>query len=220
MIYLYSGTPGSGKSLHLAERLYHWTKQGRGIVTNFDFGFDKIKHRKSCPYLIVDNLQLNPDLLIQYSLEYFSRYDFREGQIKLVIDECQLLFNAREWNKKGRSDWLSFFTQHRKYGYDVYLVAQFDLMIDKQIRSLIEYEVIHRKVANFGRWGTFFNLLGGGKLFIAVTRWYPLKERTESEFFRAKAKYFNLYNTLKTFDGKEEVNGKKIIDRQTIALSD
>lgn len=93
-----------------------------------------------------------------------------------------------------------FFTQHRKYGYDVYLVAQFDRMIDRQIRSLIEYEVIHRKVKNFGKFGFLYNLVAGGSLFVAVKMWYPLKERVGSEFFKGHQRYFELYNTLDTFN--------------------
>ena len=73
-----------------------------------------------------------------------------EDQILLVIDESQLIFNARDWQKAGREKWLSFFSQHRKYGYHIILVAQFDRMIDRQIRSLIEYEYVHRKVGNYG----------------------------------------------------------------------
>ena len=33
------------------------------------------------------------------------------------------------------------------------LIAQFDRMLDRQIRSVIEYEHIHRKVKNIGVWG-------------------------------------------------------------------
>lgn len=219
MIYLYSGTPGSGKSLHIAERLYHWKRQGRGIVVNFDFDFDSCGGHRVSHTLVLDNMEMSPSLLKRFSMEYFARYPFREGQLKLVIDECQLLFNAREWNKKGRSEWLSFFTQHRKFGYDIYLIAQFDLMIDKQIRALIEYEVIHRKVANFGKWGMFFNILGGGRLFLAVTRWYPLRERTDREFFRAKKKYFLLYNTLKTFEESEVSLNEKSTSRKGLLRS-
>lgn len=91
-------------------------------------------------------------------------------------------------------------------------------MIDKQIRALIEYEVIHRKVANFGKWGMFFNIIGGGRLFLAVTRWYPLKERTDREFFRARKKYYMLYNTLKTFEQEEitDVSKKDRCSRSTV----
>ena len=117
-----------------------------------------------------------------------------------MLDECQLLFNAREWDAKGRKEWLSFFTQHRKYGYDVILVAQFDRMIDRQIRSLIEYEQVHRKVSNFGVWGKLFSLFSLGKLFVAVKVWYPMKERVGAEFFKANKRYYSLYDTYKHFE--------------------
>ena len=104
----------------------------------------------------------------------------REGEILLVIDEAQLLFNSREWVKSDRAEWCSFFTQHRKLGYEVVLVAQFDRMLDRQIRSLIEYEWIHRKVSNFGNKGKIMSLFCGGRLFVAVKVWYPLKEKALS----------------------------------------
>lgn len=131
--------------------------------------------------------------------QVLNNHEFREGRLRVYIDECQLIFNAREWNITGRKEWLSFFTQHRKYGYDIYLIAQFDRMIDRQIRSLIEYEVIHRKASNFGTMGTLFSLFTGGNLFVAVTMWYPMKEKIESQFFKANRKYYSLYDTYNTF---------------------
>lgn len=200
MIYLYSGTPGSGKSLNMARHIYWWVKSGQLAITNFPINKDCIPSKKYPLQYYVPNDNLNPDLLIQVSKIYFRDHKFKEGGIRLYIDECQLLFNAREWNTKGRKEWLSFFTQHRKYGYDVILIAQFDRMVDRQIRSLIEYEVIHRKVKNFGKWGSIFNLLAGGNLFVAVEIWYPMKEKIGSDFFKGSKKYFELYNTYSTFD--------------------
>ena len=75
----------------------------------------------------------------------------REGEIRLFIDECAVYFNARNWNDSKRKDWIKFFhSQHRKLGYDVYLVTQFDSMVDKQVRALVEYEFKHRKLNNVG----------------------------------------------------------------------
>lgn len=202
MISLYSGTPGSGKSLHAAERIFWGLRRGRPVICNFPVATEKIsKKHDSLPFFEVSNDGLSPEWLIEFSRIYFlsSGKPVKEGSITLIIDECQLLFNAREWQKTGRSEWLSFFTQHRKYGYDIILVAQFDRMIDRQIRSLIEYEYVHRKVSNFGAGGFFLNLFAGGKLFVAVKIWYPLNEKIGSEFFRARKKYYGLYNTFNTF---------------------
>lgn len=198
MIYLYSGTPGSGKSLHTARVIYYTLKRGFPVVANFNINLDKIKRIKG-DFCFVENENLTPDFLIDYSRLYWNGRSIKEGTLLLVIDECQLMFNAREWNVKGRSDWLSFFTQHRKYGYDIILIAQFDRMIDRQIRSLIEYEQIHRKVSNFGAKGKILSLCFGGNLFVSVKVWYPMKEKVGSEFFKAVKKYYSLYDTYNMF---------------------
>ena len=199
MIYLYSGTPGSGKSLHTARVIYYHLAMGKPVICNFDINKDKVKNSHLFVYL--DNSDLDPSYLINYYIEYCSKkHKVKEGEILLVIDECQLLFNARDWSKQGRSDWNSFFTQHRKYKYDIILVAQFDRMIDRQIRSLIEYEQVHRKVSNFGWRGKLLSLmLGATNLFCSVKVWYPMKEKVSSELFRANKKYYSLYNTYNTF---------------------
>ena len=202
MIYLYSGTPGSGKSLHQAKDIYHWIRRGRCCICNFDIDVTKIPKAKG-QFIYLDNEYLRPETLIKFSKVYFKDHPFHEGRLRLYIDECQLLFNAREWQSFGRKEWLSFFTQHRKYGYDIFLIAQFDRMVDRQIRSLIEYEIIHRKASNFGTMGTLFSMFAGGNLFVAVTMWYPLKEKIESSFFRANKKYYQLYDTYNTFDSEK-----------------
>lgn len=203
MIYLYSGTPGSGKSLHQAKDIYHWLRRGRCCICNFDIDVSKIPKCKG-QFIYLDNEYLTPETLIKFSKVYFHDHKFGEGRLRVYIDECQLLFNAREWNISGRKEWLSFFTQHRKYGYDIFLVAQFDRMVDRQIRSLIEYEIIHRKASNFGTFGVLFSMFSGGNLFVAITMWYPLKEKIESTFFKANKKYYSLYDTYNTFDSEQK----------------
>lgn len=201
MITLYSGTPGAGKSLHLASRLYHWMQyRPAPIIGNFSCDFSSISKPKGS-FLYIDNAFLTPERLITFSRNY-SEYMGRrvkEGEILLVIDECQIMFNAREWGQKNRAAWCSFFTQHRKLGYEVILVAQFDRMLDRQIRSLIEYEWVHRKVSNFGAAGKFLSLFAGGKLFVAVKVWYPMKEKVGSEFFVARKKFYSIYDTYALF---------------------
>lgn len=198
MISLYSGTPGSGKSLHVAERIYVKIAAGRPVIANFHIETRYIKHCRGS-FWEVSNDQLTPQLLMDYSDEYFARHRFREDRILLVIDEAQLLFNAREWAAAGRKEWTAFFTQHRKYGYEIILVAQFDRMLDRQLRSLLEYEYIHRKVSNFGFWGKILALWSLGKLFVAVKMWYPLHERVGAEWFVCKKKYYRLYDSYKRF---------------------
>ncbi|MEG1709606.1 MAG: zonular occludens toxin domain-containing protein, partial [Anaerovoracaceae bacterium] len=157
MIYLYTGTPGSGKSLHCAEVLYRSLMRGTNVIANFDinltvFGKKSLKQqRKMGAFLYLDNSDITPKYLFDYSVSFHRRNTnghIVEGQTLVVIDECQILFNSRDWQAKDRMKWATFFTQHRKYGFDIILITQFDRLIDRQIRCLVEYEVIHRNVRN------------------------------------------------------------------------
>lgn len=205
MINLFSGTPGSGKSLHVAEKIYYALRAGRPVIANFEVNLDFVwrgsagRRRKDDAFRYIPNDELGPELLQDYADAWFKDHRFREDHILLIIDEAQLLFNSREWDAAGRAAWLRFFSQHRKWGYEVILVAQFDRMLDRQIRSLIEYEYIHRKVSNFGVWGKVFSVFFLGKLFVAVKMWYPLRERIGAEWFVCKPRFFRLYDSYKRF---------------------
>lgn len=210
MIELYSGTPGSGKSLHTAKEIRTRLRMHKRIIIgNFYVNMNVVRHRKGT-YLYVPNDRLLPERLLQFSrrLSHHLGRRLKEGELLLIIDEAQLLFNSREWQQVSRNGWLSFFSQHRHYGYDIILAAQFDRMLDRQIRSLIEYEIIHRKVSRFGYIGFFVGLLTGNNLYIAVKRWYPIKERVDSDLFVGHRKLFELYDSYNHFDTPKSVKEK------------
>lgn len=138
--------------------------------------------------------------------EQFHERDYRgkiiENQTLLVLDECQEFFNPRSWNASDRLEWCSFFRQHRKLGYDVYLISQDDKVIDKQIRSILQYEYEHRCVNNYKLGGKLLGIMAGGKLFVCVKRMYGVKakdSRISSEFFTGQRKYYEYYDSYKTF---------------------
>ena len=203
MIELYSGTPGSGKSLHVADLIYRWVHLFKSpVICNFGFNFKACKERGYGSGLIVDNSMITPDFLIDFSEQYKDIRKWNtvpEETILLVIDEAQILFNAREWQKSNRAGWISFFTQHRKLGYRIVVIAQFDRMLDRQLRSVIEYEYIHRKVKNIGRGGFLFNMIAGGNLHIAVKYYKPLNEKVSSEWFKGNKFLYSLYNSYTRF---------------------
>lgn len=202
MIVLYSGTPGSGKSLDTARTIYNWSSRGAPIICNFSINEAHIKVRKEKNILYMPNEQLNPDRLVEYARNHFEGKRVKEDSILLIIDEAQLLFNAREWSAKGRARWNWFFTMHRHFGFFIILVAQFDRMLDRQVRCLIEYEYIHRKVKNMGIKGLFLScvMLSPANLYVKVKVWYPMKEKLSSEFFAGKRKYFDMYDTFAMLD--------------------
>lgn len=204
-IILYSGTPGSGKSLHAAKTIIDWFKKGKPVITNFDL--DTSKYPKAI-HRSIDDDELTPDFLIQYSREYFQGRKLTkkdEDTILLVVDECQLLFNSRDYQKKDRKIWIKFFSTHRHLGYHVILIAQMDKMLDKQIRGVIEYEYIHRKLSNFGKAGKLLTIALAGEMFTAVQMWYPLKMKIGTSMFRGKRRYFRIYDSYASFGEPKEL---------------
>lgn len=195
MIYFYSGTPGSGKSLHVAKDIYvKLFVKKQNVICNFDINKKMLsKNKKRGEFLYVPNSEISPHYLVQYAKE--NHIYGKENQTLVVIDECQMIFNPRNWQNKDRLSWIEFFTKHRHYGYSFILVSQFDRLVDRQIRALFEYEVIHRKVNNY-KIGAFIPL----KTFVAVTYWYGVKERIGAEYFFLKKKYSRLYDSYTEFE--------------------
>lgn len=196
MITLYSGTPGSGKSYHMASDIFHACRKGKPCICNFAVSLKRGQQN----FYELDNIELSPAALIAFSERYFASRPFKEGAINLYIDECQVLLASRSWNSKDRADWIIFFTQHRKLGYDIFLITQFDKMIDKQIRALIEYEVQHRKLNNIGWLGFLVNIVSFGRPVIVCNRYYyGMRYRLNSRFMFGSKHIFKIYSTVKTF---------------------
>ena len=197
MIVLYTGTPGSGKSLDVARQMEAKLLMGHTVIGNMFINQDVLKNRKG-KYIFVDTYKLNPKDLAEYAKRYHKKGV--EGQTYLIIDECQTIFNSRDWQKPSMRAWNEFFQTHRHLGYHVYLITQFDRLIDRQLRALVEYNRIHRKVSNAGVKGWIFNLLAGGKLFVCAEEWYRMHMATGSYFFKFKKKYSKFYDSYAAFD--------------------
>lgn len=204
MIVLYSGTPGSGKSLHVASDIKYWLHKKRApVIANFDFSADSCRPKGNGCYLQVSNSQLHPWLLEYFSEEYRKYRGWErvpEEHILFVVDEAQLVWNSREWQARGREGWVSFFTQHRKLGYHIIMITQFQGMLDKQIRTVLEYEYMHRKVANIGMGGKVFNFVAGGQLHVCSKIYVPLKLNVGTEWFKGNRTLYKLYDSYTRFD--------------------
>lgn len=208
MLYFYSGTPGSGKSLHCAQMIDIWHRKGRNVITNFPVNMDfwaKKKLKKQGEVICLDNADLSVNYLIEFADQHHERKadgTLKEKQTLLVIDECQTMFNSRSWNEKGRALWIIFFTQHRKYGFEVILVSQAKEFIDKQIRAVFEHNYIHRDVRNYKFAGRLLALLCGGHLFICIDTWMTNGKKDNSTILLGMKKYYKLYDSFKIFDYK------------------
>lgn len=210
MIYLYSGTPGSGKSMHSCMDVWDCLNRRKPIpvIANFDVRHDLRNYDEAYHY--ISNKNLHPEDLVLFARDWWESHRFREDSLVLIVDEAQLLFNSREWNNPDRMAWLQFLSQHRHYGYKVILIAQSDRMIDRQFRALLEYNVVHRKLSNFGIGGFILSMVCLGRLFVAVTTYYGLKERTGVRFFVARKKWANMYDSYAEFERLEAKRPKAL----------
>lgn len=200
MIALYSGTPGSGKSLHLARTVRDSLKFNCPVIGTFHINNQMLWKNSPYPYTYINIYDLTPRFLLDY-YEKNKRYLKKgvEDSFLVCIDECQRIFNSRTWQEtKNRNEWITFFAEHRHFGFNIILVSQMDIMIDRQIRGLIEYNYLHRKLDGFGFGGKIMSFFCGN--FCIVKTWYALKGfNCGSEFLRGNKKLFNFYDTFEDF---------------------
>lgn len=201
MIYLFSGSPGSGKTLHAVSEILQNLRKDRPVIANFAINGEYAKHPEMFRY--GDNSEVTPEVLIEASKAYWEVVGGRvkEETLLLVLDECQLIFNTRDWRKNR--GWISFFTQHRKMGYRVILIAQNLEMLDKQIRPLIEYEYKHRKMVNAGLFGYVISFFAGSR-FLYRKEWAQVRKMGKGvsvgwQFGQYNRRVYKAYDTFKTW---------------------
>jgi hypothetical protein len=115
-------------------------------------------------------VEMTPGALMRHARDHCR--PGRESECLLIVDEAHRLLNVREgWGSRDvlqrRKGLLQFFSEHRHFGFDVILIAQADMMVDKQARFLIEHEVKHFKFNQRYWWLPF-------PLFARVTYWYGM----------------------------------------------
>lgn len=223
MIYLYTGTPGSGKSFHASSEIFYGLRSGNTYICNFPINLQVVK-KKYLDYIVEGITKKerpstkkigtfifknNHDLTVEYLMEYAkNNHSFKkESETTVVIDECGIIFNPRMWDNKERMKWIQFFSMHRHYGFDIILISQTDRMIDRQIRGFVEYEIKHRKVGNFKLIGKLLSKIVGGTLFVCITYWYGIREKVGSKFVKYESRIAKIYDTFGIcFDNENDTN--------------
>lgn len=201
MIYTYLGTPGAGKSLHVTKDIRDALRCGCLVVSNFPVNADRIRMHRDSRFVLMDNARLLPASAPDSLADMFREYHEEVGtkrRILLVIDECQLLFDSRQWDAPGRAEWLAFFTLHRHVmGNDgkIILVTQNEKALDKRILPLAEYYVQHRNLKYGSTGEMLLSFVCGFNLFVAKTVWRPGREKTGVALFRGNKRLFSLYDT-------------------------
>lgn len=219
MIEIYTGFVGSGKSYHATARgisIADAPKGNRWVIANFPikkkktllarlpFIGKKIKKQYNDPrWIFKDNDELTVDYLVKTSHE--KGWYGKESQCLLIIDEAGILFNSRDWNVKPeeRKGWIKFLSQSRKFGYDIVFIVQDVRMMDRQIRSLAEYEVQHKKLNNF-----YFLKFIPVTVFACVSFWNGVRNiRGKLEICIFSKKVADRYDTMALFETVRKKGG-------------
>lgn len=191
MITVYTGVPGSGKSARLSSDILRWLKNGQYVLANFDYD--------ASPYgeffIRIPDYPDAKDVLQTIAALPRTRV---EHNCILAIDEAQRCFSNRDWNEKGRKNWVKFFTLSRHVGADVVLVAQSAGMIDKAIRACIQTEVRHMRVAAMGTVPFILSGFGLFPLSFWAESYFGTRVRVASGFFLPRAKYWSRYDSYDT----------------------
>lgn len=208
-IHVYTGTPGSGKSLHAASdvRFELNRRYPRPVIANFELS-------RSAPvsddvskelYHYIPNEDMSASAITSIAEDYWLNSDrvFQEDYITLILDECQLLFNSRLWSQSSRMQYLEFLSQSRKYGIKVILIAQATKMIDNQFRMLIEVEHNHRRITSMGPVGSLIAAPLRGRLFLVVRYLYQCNERLGMSVFRGSKKDMMMYDSYARFERQD-----------------
>jgi zona occludens toxin (predicted ATPase) len=184
MITVYTGTPGSGKTLASIRAMH---KHKGHTITN-------INTTLPCVSVLPD--EFSPADIIDLCVVRGDIPDSRfEGYNLLVIDEAQLYFNCRDYSKPDRRDWLSFFTHHRKLGLNVILVTQSLSYLDKQIRAICEYEYSFRRLSRWGFLGYVLYFLTFGEKYLYIDYYIPANQRLGTHLTYMPKRLFGYYDT-------------------------
>jgi len=197
MITLYTGTPSSGKSFNAVRSILWALRCKKPVIANFALKFTEKEKKRGYEknFYFVPNNQYTIEMLILFALDHGFIESKKEGQCLVIFDEAGGKFNPKA-EKKEIVEWIDFFSQHAKIGFDIILIAQSKAMMDRQIQKFIEYENIHRKLNRYG----IFTILPF-PVFVSVQVWMQMSERISAEFFLYSSKVSNHYDRYKMFDG-------------------
>lgn len=138
-VYFVTGKLGAGKSLMTVNIIKGYLVEDRPVATNLDLNLPYLIGKKSrkCRVFRIPDRPCSVDL---WAIGKGNKTKDETQNGALVLDECGVWFNTRNWNDKGRQDVINFLLMARKQGWDVYIIVQNIAMIDKQARDgIAEY---------------------------------------------------------------------------------
>lgn len=233
MIALVTGQPGAGKSYYSVRKIVTALEAGKSVVTNvaLEDGWALKAARSNLTTRLIPGRSaakaaryermtfVSEDLDELFAVRLAGK---GEGRGTMVLDEAHNWLNSRTWDAddtgqkltkaeavQARLKIVRFFSQHRKLGYDVFLITQDALNLDRQVRSLFEYHVKLKNLRNFK--------VGGipvmpCNLFLALWFWNDgAKTIVKRECYRLNMGVANLYDTYALSHGMEDVDEQALV---------
>lgn len=137
-IYAVQGKLGTGKSKFCVWMAKQAMFYGRRVAGNLDLHLEKLTPKRMGRYVRIPDKPTAADLDAMGHGNPDSYDESKNGV--LILDELGTWLNARSFQDKSRAELLDWLIHARKKGWDIYLIVQNVVMIDKQVReSLIEY---------------------------------------------------------------------------------
>ena len=221
MIQLWSGTPGSGKSLHCTHEVREDLRFGKYVISTcyidttycfmnklqeliFNLSRGKLHLYNEDPreknFFYIPIGEITPQYLYEFAAKYHKFG--KEHQTTLILDECVAIFsptvlseNIKRWN-----EWDEFFRKHRHLGFNVIIIPQAKKLISRKVIEYCEFDVKHFNRKHHGLFGFYLSLIIGG-LFSYSVCWRGTKDKPlEQKFFTYRRLYGSMYNSYSMFD--------------------
>ncbi|MBJ7330724.1 MAG: hypothetical protein JHC95_12565 [Solirubrobacteraceae bacterium] len=199
------GAPGAGKSYYAVRAISDAVQSGRLVATNVTLEEDWAPRvaganifrrlipgrRRKLEAAYRDRVLVSDDLSELFSIRLRGQ---GEGRGLMVLDEAHNWMNSRAWRDQDRTEIVRFFSQHRKLGWDVLLITQDELNVDRQVRSLFEYLVTLRNLRNAKFLGV---RVVPFHCFLAIWTWNATNKTViRRELYRLHKPTARLYDTM------------------------
>ncbi|MCX6159723.1 MAG: hypothetical protein NTV87_00095 [Ignavibacteriae bacterium] len=150
-IWIFDGTPGSGKSQAAVEKVIANLKSGRKVYSNIDGHDDPVCLEGLRAMSGLSDLQFKEkfEFIKPEKSRQFYRY-VDKGSL-IVIDEAHKYFNVRKWADKENNDFFEWASTHRHFGFELLLITIKLSRIDTSVRELAEWTVRYKKTNYFGK---------------------------------------------------------------------
>lgn len=198
---------GSGKSYAVVRNMMpHWLRGGTACISDsVHIKWDECKRYAADEHGLV----LEDDQYRSINAEDLQRLHevtppgSDDLPVKIVVDEAQDAFNARDWSDKGKRPFFSWLCQSRHDDNDVTIVSQAAANVDKQIRRLCTFIYVTRNSKHFPVLGVNLDVwiklftfgLNDGHYFIVTTLDQDGHTKLGREWHKADKKLFKCYKS-------------------------